>query len=828
MQAESASSRRSWAGRALRLVGHGVVWLTIVGLVLAVAMLWRGPAVAQWQLRQQLQALGFKQPQLDVDWVSLTGAQFTAVSLGDGGIQAASIEVGYSPQSLWAGEIDHVSIQGLQWTVRYTDGRLHLNLPDSLFADDGGKPLTAFPIETLEIRQSQVNFQVNGYAFSLPVQLTLQRHGSQQVLVTGHTGYLGMGLDVNGIVDLPSQRFFMTADGDPGPHARPWLPLRLTVDAWNPTPATEGKPIVLSWSLGSPQSLAIWENSIDSADTSGVLAMRGQMQTTFALDAVNVAFEAVGRRAAWGPVSLGRLDAAFNATWRRGENDGRAKGWHLQIDPSSNATVQDLAVQVGEQNWRTTWRDIRLVGETSANDVAIGVQATEGRLTLDDRMSWQLEKPALDFKFDGQPANIIFAADRLAWLREGQVMAAAEAVRLPFSVGAGLAEDAPAFGVTVRLAQLAEDYFPQGEFETLQIAGRAWMNRGVLNFTADAELGHVPQATVSVQGSHDLLALGQGETQIEARADMVTVGRWLEAVGWLRDAAASGQVTLDATVGFDLGFTLDAIAKLHNVELSSNQYDVSLHGLNGTVRADSLLPFATPPRQELTVDSLQLGTLQLVDGRIVFSLQDTRELLVERTIWFWPDGGRFSVLSFRYEPGGPLDVELYVEDWNLLQYLEETTDSKIRGDGKVYGRIPVTYADGKIRIHEGAYLNGAPGGGTIQIINQDIRQLLMGNLLAALGENERSKLVAERLNEAAQDMRYDFLKIQVTRHEQGGKTCRIEIRGQGQSGAKQEIGSWVVNLNDYEVLLNQALLGPLNREALIDQALRGLFEAGGR
>jgi hypothetical protein len=91
---------------------------------------------------------------------------------------------------------------------------------------------------------------------------------------------------------------------------------------------------------------------------------------------------------------------------------------------------------------------------------------------------------------------------------------------------------------------------------------------------------------------------------------------------------------------------------------------------------------------------------------------------------------------------------------------------------------------------------------------------------------EYLSLLSQRLEEALQDFEYDFFSLRLLPQEDG-VSARMELRGQGVKGdPPQRVGSLVLNINDVQQALSQALKFNLGREEAVQKALEDLFGSG--
>ncbi|MFA7013795.1 MAG: YdbH domain-containing protein, partial [Desulfobacterales bacterium] len=169
------------------------------------------------------------------------------------------------------------------------------------------------------------------------------------------------------------------------------------------------------------------------------------------------------------------------------------------------------------------------------------------------------------------------------------------------------------------------------------------------------------------------------------------------------------------------------------------------------------------------------------------------------------------------------NVEVLLENIDLVALLAHLTDGKIDGSGLVYGRIPVSYEAGKIRLDTG-YVYAVPGTGHLGIRDDAWMKALMFYVNEAMAGHPYLSLVSERMEQALRDFQYSYLAIDLKKA--GSETAaRVELRGKGVQGdPPQEIGSLVLNVNDLEELINRVLGFKMTSGESIDRALEDLLD----
>ena len=348
------------------------------------------------------------------------------------------------------------------------------------------------------------------------------------------------------------------------------------------------------------------------------------------------------------------------------------------------------------------------------------------------------------------------------------------------------------------------------------------LTQGVFTVNAQSQqLGeeNTSPFTFDLSMRHDLTQLGQGETRLRLDLPATTLAQWSNELGLTEKLTADGHIALNAVATLDQTLTPKTTGQLRLEAINLNLPDMGLNieNLHGELELASLLTPSTQPRQRINIDTLSYGDFIFNRNHALVSIQNLDDILIEQAVVHPERGGKFLVHAWRYVPDAPMAGELYIENWDVISFLGEATEGRLRGNGKVYGRVPFVFDDGKLTLSTQAWLIGEPGGGRLAVLDKQIRQLILQPLMAS--QNAPTRLVAERVDEAIGLMQYTYLKAQIL-DQSDHQTCRIELRGSGLRGEKQEIGSLVVNLNNFDVLLNELLLTPVNERPTMEQIMQ--------
>lgn len=169
--------RRYFARAGRRSAGRGILIGSLAGiLVLALfaagAMALRGPEIAREIIQVAAGRAGIPPDRLEVRRIGLSGMTLGAVRLGGPeGPAASSIEIGWSPASLWRGRVGRVRIDDLTVHVTVEQGQVVIaGLPRD---GEGGGGMAALPVEQIDLNGAKIAMIAGTTAIEAVVDATL-------------------------------------------------------------------------------------------------------------------------------------------------------------------------------------------------------------------------------------------------------------------------------------------------------------------------------------------------------------------------------------------------------------------------------------------------------------------------------------------------------------------------------------------------------------------------------------------------------------------------------------------------------------------------------
>jgi hypothetical protein len=217
----------------------------------------------------------------------------------------------------------------------------------------------------------------------------------------------------------------------------------------------------------------------------------------------------------------------------------------------------------------------------------------------------------------------------------------------------------------------------------------------------------------------------------------------------------------------------------------------------------------------LRADTAWSGSLEL-GGPLVNFRYEEDVVKVDSIRGRWA-GGVVVAHGLRYRSGETeVAMELEMRRVTLQGVLDFLRYRDVRGEGTLYGRLPVRVRWGKrprLSFGEG-YLEARPPNGTLQLSEAVARTVLGVKESVEAGTSDPAKTAQVMMIRALRDMAYTELKA-VFSKEEGDWMTRVTARGYGPRGAPDNrvpIGGLNVNVNNLDRLLTSLVMPSLRGE----------------
>ena len=188
--------------------------------------------------------------------------------------------------------------------------------------------------------------------------------------------------------------------------------------------------------------------------------------------------------------------------------------------------------------------------------------------------------------------------------------------------------------------------------------------------------------------------------------------------GWI--PSVDGKIVVESNVVFEAGFSVDelrlfggarAVLSIDRLEVPENRLSLSHLATVCTVRFSGG-KVRSLPAQELTVERVSVGDLQVDELRMHYQLEPGPVFFIEDLELNWC-GGRVSLYNVRIDPEvSEVSIQLFCDRLSLEQVLASFGLKDFYAGGELNGRLPMTWTADGLQIDRG-FLFTTPGkGGT--------------------------------------------------------------------------------------------------------------------
>lgn len=221
---------------------------------------------------------------------------------------------------------------------------------------------------------------------------------------------------------------------------------------------------------------------------------------------------------------------------------------------------------------------------------------------------------------------------------------------------------------------------------------------------------------------------------------------------------------------------------LRDLSLALDTPRAVVNGINADLRFPDIRQGVSEPHQTLTFSDALIGTMAIGAGRVALMVENRETLFIEKGELGWC-GGTLTAHALKVNPFKPdLDFVLYADNIQLGQLFALQTTLQGDAEGTLYGRLPFSFREGKVR-YAGGFLYAVPGlKGCLRITNPEI-------LTANIPANDPRRA---QLNAALRNLELDLLRIDIS-----GPTdlTRLAIRVEGRSADDPKLPPVKLNTN---------------------------------
>ena len=340
-------------------------------------------------------------------------------------------------------------------------------------------------------------------------------------------------------------------------------------------------------------------------------------------------------------------------------------------------------------------------------------------------------------------------------------------------------------------------------------------NKKELKMTVKSSLG--PGATVNATGNFYFDR--QGVTgKINANVPEFTIQnkKWLaNLIPSIKDDELSGTLSADARLKIEQGQVLQRyIVAIKDGAWEKAGADTGVQGITGVLGLTSIAPLVTDGEQSFTFTNAHTGSFKVEKGQTIFNFAKNDIINIKSLEMSWA-GGRLSSNNVQLEFSKPhIGFDLKVDALNLQDIFDFMDYQGVKGDGRIYGHVPVTFTWGKHpRLSFGdGYLEAKPPQGGLQFSKETAMKILgIAKDIDPKTKNEQ-EIVNLMMLRALQDMEYSQLKLVFKNDENKILKTRVQAQGYGPRSQKENrvpIGGLDITISSLDELLNRMVLPQL-------------------
>lgn len=774
---------RRWARGLWRWTRRGLLVLAILVLLYSFALPWyvRGKIVSA------LRDAGLSHATVEVESISPWRAELDSLEIGNAtGLSVGSIDVTYEPDVMGSGRVHTVTIDGAELRVAVKDGKLDFG-PLANFKASGGPATGAFklPFERANLRASSAVVDWDSQSFRFPLAGSIEQRTPGKAEFHLSVSIAGAPVEISGTLTENQLRERESTDKLFGVELYQIkgdiraLGHTLRVDAaYNPSNGEvmiDAEPRSISPdkdSRQSPTRLRL-DGTFVGSQGKRLLTLQGKLPRwtagASAADAVTLRDLQFTIRVenAGGSWMAGVSTQCGSVAW--GNTTAHAVVLSLRNGQSrSDAAATTRPAEVSDNNAFRDWTVALSAGPIEHKSSTM--TASLHQLDASGDIAWR------GFAVPDFAGRIAVSGASFADTKSGLAVSGANA---DIPIRHGVAGSKPG-GFKVPAIRWKDRTLPA-------LAGDIQIQDGRLD--ANAQWPLFKEAAISLAARVNLFSLSPGGT-LTAKLPEFALADESQIRKLIHGSAAEG-LDIDGTLGLDASLTFNggdltprATVTLKDFNLHNNEQEFAAEGITGSVTFDSLAP-TTPPAQKFTIKKLKSKKLVLKDGTIAFRVESPDSLLVERTAWGFEDGqGSLHIHAFRYHPSQEkIDLEAFIENINVKQWISLITGDKAAGEGLMYGRVPVVFHTGKRkRIEFGrGFLYANPGTGWFQIKSRDWLDQAVGG--AALDPGAIAAEVEARIKEGLGNFEYSYLTFEFF-PEKEGLLCVLVAKGKSRNPDK--------------------------------------------
>ncbi|XPV74975.1 MAG: intermembrane phospholipid transport protein YdbH family protein [Desulfovibrio sp.] len=236
----------------------------------------------------------------------------------------------------------------------------------------------------------------------------------------------------------------------------------------------------------------------------------------------------------------------------------------------------------------------------------------------------------------------------------------------------------------------------------------------------------------------------------------------------LQDVFLTGSLNGMIEFSYDTVVSSSAYLRFADGVLNDPENDVQLENLAADIYMEDLLTRRSAPLQNIRFSTLNAKGIKLTSGEVLFQTTPS-SVIVEGISFNWA-GGEIQALPFVVADGiDEYELALYCSDVSITQLLKQLGFADAQGQGRVGGKIPLTFKNGQLSFHKAQLYSSPDAGGIIQIKQAE-------TLLSGVPKTAPEYVQLKIASEALKDFEYKWARITANTN---GEELKVQLQLDG-------------------------------------------------
>ena len=791
-----------------------ILFIISAGLILQFTLL---PGLVQEKIIRALNESGFSDAQVKVKSVTYWGAELENLNIGlEKKFHIKKITVSYSLWSLINGKVNAINLYGAQVNLSVKNSVIDLGPLSGIVSGEKSTKPFILPFADLFLKEFSLILNVEGHTIMVPLKAAFRDTGNNTGNIDLQARVKNATIKTSAFVDLNKKSFKNT----------------FIITALN-------LEVLQLISAAYPSLKQI--SGKGQLNANGKLVYKdGQITGTVTANGERLLIEALPVKP---PLTLPVKNIAVTAAMDSAQNLTLDVSTFLYETPVTLKAAFNLKTFSGKCACRLDKIDSRLV--KTVNDAFLpdyklqskGFLSAEGTVVIEDKKG----SADLEFKGSGFEVQTRVGGDDLTLtpislkskttfeIESGRISTAQSVSTLTIShvfnkslgiTGKNLFWSLPYDWKEKKVTQgsMTIEAVEALAFSLSKITSSFQFNKNELKMTVKSSLG--PGATVNAMGN--LYFDPDGVTgKINVNVPRFAIGnkKWLaNLIPLIKDDELSGILAADARLTIEKGRVLQCyVVALKDGAWEKAGADTGAQGITGVLRLTSIAPLITDGDQSFTFTNAHTGSFKIEKGQTIFNFAKNDIINIKSLEMNWA-GGRVSSRNIQLEFSKPhIAFDLKVDALNLQDILDFMDYQGVKGDGRIYGFVPVTVTWEKHpRLFFGdGYLEAIPSRGGLQFSKETAMKILgIAKDIDPKTKNQQ-EIVSLMMLQALQDMEYSQLKVVFKNDENNILKTRVQTQGYGPRSQKENrvpIGGLDITISSLDELLNRMVIPQLMKK----------------